>query len=69
MRQGYKFDLGTTLSKEQAIRVVIKMKSKLGRYTADNRDLAQNEIDYLTLVHSITYGNIWDYRQKNRRQQ
>ena len=67
MRQGYKFDLGTTLSKEQAIAVIVKMKSKLGRYTADNKDLAQREIDYLVLEHNITTGDIWDYNDRRKK--
>jgi len=64
IRLGYKFNGPSTLTKDQAMGIVIKMKSKLGRYTADNRYLAQNEIDYLTLVHNITYGDIWDYKAK-----
>lgn len=63
-RLGYKFNGPSTLTKKQAIGIVIKMKSKLGRYTADNRELAQNEIDYLTLVHNITYGDIWVYKKE-----
>jgi len=66
-RLGYKFNGPSTLTKDQAIGIVIKMKSKLGRYTADNRYLAQNEIDYLTLVHNITYGDIWDYKERNKK--
>ena len=70
-RLGYKFDGPKTLSKNDAIGIVIKMRSKLGRYTANNRYLAEREIEYLTLVHNITYGDIWDYKKeiKKRKKQ
>jgi len=70
-RLGYKFDGPKTLSKNDAIAIVIKMRSKLGRYSANNRYLAEREIDYLTLVHNITYGDIWDYKKeiKKRKKQ
>lgn len=67
IRLGYKFGGHVTLTKDDAIGIVIKMKSKLGRYTAQNAYLAQNEIDYLTLVHGITYGDIWNYKERRKK--
>jgi hypothetical protein len=64
-RLGYKFDGPKTLSKNDAIAIIIKMKSKLG--TANNRYLAGREIEYLTLIHNITYGDIWDYKKEIKR--
>jgi len=66
-RLGYKFDGPTTMTKEMALEIIIKMKSKLGRYTANNRYLAEREIEYLTLIHNITYGDIWDYKKEIKR--